>query len=295
MTFVIKGEMAEKGEGRREEIVAIMEVELPKLVETSPAFRHQLLGMMSEYFVKKEDLKQVLDAIKDLRADFNTRFGEHSRILEEHSRIIEEHSQTIKELVKRMDQHEKKLDIQEKRLESSIRGLGARWGLMSEESFREGLKDILQDIGLKVERYIDYDVEGYVFGHPDQVELDVVIKDTTVMIAEIKSSMSKGDVHAFQRKVEFYEKKQNVKVEKKASSPLSLTHGQDRSSNGLGLPFFPRAMMSKCSGCLTSCRQDGSKNVVLIGMQGYNKYNQKPTLRGMVEEDERNYTQSIEQ
>ena len=229
MTVTIKGEMAEKEEGRREEIVAIMEVELPKLVETSPAFRHQLLGMMSEYFVKKEDLKQVLDAIKDMQADFNTRFEEHSRILEghskrleelsrrqeEHSRIIEEHSQTIKELVKRMDQHEKKLDIQEKRLESSIRGLGARWGLMSEESFREGLKDILQDIGLKVERYIDYDVEGYVFGHPDQVELDVVIKDTTVMIAEIKSSMSKGDVHAFQRKVEFYEKKQNVKVERK--------------------------------------------------------------------------------
>jgi hypothetical protein len=222
LTVTIKGEMAEKGEGRRDEIVAIMAVELPKLVETSPAFRHQLLGMMSEYFVKKEDLKQVLDAIKDLRADFNTRFGEHSRIIEEHSRIIEEHSriieehsQTIKELVKRMDQHEKKLDMHEKRLESSIRGLGARWGLMSEESFREGLKDILQEIGLKVERYIDYDVEGYVFGHPDQVELDVVIKDTTVMIAEIKSSMSKGDVHAFQRKVEFYEKKQKVKVERK--------------------------------------------------------------------------------
>ena len=35
------------------------------------------------------------------------------------------------------------------------------------------------------------------------------------MIAEIKSSMSKEDMYAFQRKVEFYEKKQKVKVERK--------------------------------------------------------------------------------
>ncbi|MBE9595169.1 MAG: DUF3782 domain-containing protein [Proteobacteria bacterium] len=221
--------MAEEGGVSKEEIEKVMIAELPRLMAESPAFRQQLIGIVAEAFVRKGELKQVLDAIRDLREDFNTRFEEHSRILEgyskrleelskrqeEHSRILEEHSkrleghsQTIEELMKRLDEHAK-------RLESAIGGLGARWGIMSEESFRQGLKGILQDLGLKVERYLDYDPEGYVFGHPEQVELDVLIKNKTVLLVEIKSSISKEEMHTFQRKVEFYEKKQKIRVERK--------------------------------------------------------------------------------
>ncbi len=132
--------MAEKGGVRKEEIEEVMIAELPRLMAESPALRQQLIGIVAGAFVRKEELKQVLDAIRDLREDFNTRFDEHSRILEGHSK-------TIEELMKKMDEHEK-------RLESAIGGLGARWGIMSEESFRQGLKGILQDIGLKVERYL---------------------------------------------------------------------------------------------------------------------------------------------
>ena len=42
------------------------------------------------------------------------------------------------------------------------------WGF-----FREGLKGILKELGLKVERYIDYDTEGTVFGRPEQIDLDI--------------------------------------------------------------------------------------------------------------------------
>ena len=256
--------MAEKGGVRKEEIEKVMIAELPRLMAESPAFRQQLIGIVAEAFVRKEELKQVLDAIRDLREDFNTRFEEHSRILEgyskrleelskrqeeysrileehserleemskrqeEHSRILEGHSKRLEELSKRQEEHSrileghsqtieelmKKMDEHEKRLESAIGGLGARWGIMSEESFRQGLKGILQDLGLKVERYLDYDPEGYVFGHPEQVELDVLIKNKTVLLVEIKSSISKEEMHTFQRKVEFYEKKQKIKIERK--------------------------------------------------------------------------------
>jgi hypothetical protein len=202
--------MGEKGGVRKEEIEKVIIAELPRLMAESPAFR----GIVAEVFVRKEELKQVLVAIRDLREDFNTRFEEHSRILEGHSKRQEGHSKTIEELMKKMDEHEK-------RLESAIGGLGARWGIMSEESYRQGLKRILQDLGLKVERYLDYDPEGYVFGHPEQVELDVLIKNKTVLLVENKSSISKEEMHTFQRKVEFYEKKQKVKVERKdAVSPF---------------------------------------------------------------------------
>jgi len=228
--------MAEKGGVRKEEIEKVMIAELPRLMAESPAFRQQLIGIVAEVFVRKEELKQVLDAIRDLREDFNIRFEEHSRILEghskrleelskrqeEHSRILEGHSKRLEEMSMRLEEHSqtieelmKRLDEHAKRLESAIGGLGARWGIMSEESFRQGLKGILEDIGLKVERYLDYDPEGYVFGHPEQVELDVLIKNKTVLLVEIKSSISKEEMHTFQRKVEFYEKKQKIKVERK--------------------------------------------------------------------------------
>jgi len=226
----------------KREIEKIIIEELPRLLAQSPAFRHQLIGIMAEVFVRKDELKQVLDAIKDLREDFDKRFEEHSKRLEEHSKRLEEHSRRIEEMSQRLEEHSKRLEemsqrLQEhskrleehssyigqlikrqeehserinelikrqdqgtKRLESAIGGLGARWGIMSEESFREGLKGILKEIGLKVERYIDYDTEGTVFGRPEQIELDLVIKDGITLLAEIKSSISREEIYAFTRK-----------------------------------------------------------------------------------------------
>lgn len=228
----------------KKEIEKIIIEELPRLLAQSPAFRHQLIGIMAEVFVRKDELKQVLDAIKLLREDFNKRFEEHSKRLEEHSNRLEEmslrleehskrlegmslrleeHSNYIGQLIKRQEEHSERInelmkrqDQGTKRLESAIGGLGARWGIMSEDSFREGLKGILKELGLKVERYIDYDTEGTVFGRPEQIELDIVIKDSITLLAEIKSSISREEIYVFQRKVEFYERKKGIKVTRKA-------------------------------------------------------------------------------
>jgi len=221
----------------KREIEKIIIEELPRLLAQSPAFRHQLIGIMAEVFVRKDELKQVLDAIRLLREDFNKRFEEHSKRLEEislrleehskrleeHSKRLEEHSSYIAQLIKRQEEHSERInelmkrqDQGTKRLESAIGGLGARWGIMSEDSFREGLKGILKELGLKVERYIDYDTEGTVFGRPEQIELDIVIKDSITLLAEIKSSISREEIYAFQRKVEFYERKKGIKVTRKA-------------------------------------------------------------------------------
>ena len=37
---------------------------------------------------------------------------------------------------------------------SQIGGLGARWGLQTEESFRDGMRTILQGIGFTAERFL---------------------------------------------------------------------------------------------------------------------------------------------
>ena len=65
-----------------------------------------------------------------------------------------------------------------RRFDHTVQGLGARWGLLSEEAFRNGLAAILTDeLGFRVERYEGYDDSGSVFGHPEQAEMDVIIRE----------------------------------------------------------------------------------------------------------------------
>jgi hypothetical protein len=52
----------------------------------------------------------------------------------------------------------------------------------------------------------EYDDTGEVFGRPDQVELDVIIKNGLLIICELKSSIDKAGMYIFERKVRFYEK-----------------------------------------------------------------------------------------
>ncbi len=103
-----------------------------------------------------------------------------------------------------------------KRLERSIGAIGARWGMKSEASFRNALAGILEtSFDIQVLNVNEYDYEGKVFGHPDQVELDIIIKNGLLIVCELKSSMSKSDIYIFDRKVEFYANKHNRKVSRK--------------------------------------------------------------------------------
>jgi Uncharacterized conserved protein containing a coiled-coil domain len=99
-----------------------------------------------------------------------------------------------------------------RRLDITITGLGARWGIMNEDAFREGVRELLKDAGWKVSREVLYDKEGYVYGEPSDVEYDVVIRDGVVTLIEITSSLKRGDLPVIRKKRELYEKVKNVKV-----------------------------------------------------------------------------------
>jgi len=91
-------------------------------------------------------------------------------------------------------------------IEMQIGGLGTRWGMQAEEAFRQAMKTILEEVGFKADRYLAYDTTGEVFGRPDQVELDVVMQNGKVIVIEIKSSLDRGQVYLFSRKVVFYQR-----------------------------------------------------------------------------------------
>jgi len=97
---------------------------------------------------------------------------------------------------------------QARKFDRGIGALGARWGLQSEKAFRDALAGILEkSFGVEVLNVNDYDSEGEVFGRPDQVELDVVIKNGLLLICELKSSIDKAGMYIFERKARFYERR----------------------------------------------------------------------------------------
>jgi hypothetical protein len=132
-------------------------------------------------------------------AEQTRQWAENQKRWEANQGVINENLNSIKALERKHD--------------STIGALGARWGLHSEQSFRNALKGILEDFfGVEVVNVLDFDSEGEVFGRPDQVELDIIIRNGLLIICEIKSSMSKSDMHIFERKARFYEARHNRKA-----------------------------------------------------------------------------------
>ena len=177
--------------------------ELPSILQRDPEMRAWVLSLTREQYADKQETESRFDRVLDeMRRDRE----ENTRKWEAQDQKWEENQATINAMLREIRDLSRKHD-------STIGALGARWGLHTEQSFRNALKGILEDsFGVEVLNVTEFDDEGEVFGRPDQVELDVIIQDGTLILCEIKSSMSKSDMYAFERKVRFYEKRHNRKA-----------------------------------------------------------------------------------
>jgi hypothetical protein len=151
---------------------------------------------------KWDENQRALTAAQD---EARRTWDENQRALkamqDEANRKWDEDHREIMAMIRRMEALDRKYD-------STIGALGARWGLYSEQSFRNALRGILTGFfNIEVINVIEYDDTGAVFGRPDQIELDLIIKNGLLIICEIKSSVSKADVYAFERKARWYEQR----------------------------------------------------------------------------------------
>jgi len=193
---------------------------------------------------------EVLAALRD----HDRRWQENARKWEENHWQLDETLKVIREQAqkhdRRWDENQRQLNemlkaiqAQARKHEASIGALGARWGLYSEASFRNGLKEILEEsFGVEVLNVVEYDDQGEVFGRPDQVELDILIRDGVLILCELKSSLSKPDVHAFHRKSQFYEKRHQRQADRRLVispmvAPLALKVAKE-----LGIEVYSSAL-----------------------------------------------------
>lgn len=179
----------------------IIKKELPALVKSDENIRQFILLLL------KEQVKEKTDQIEtEMGSRFDRLLEELKKDREDQNRKWEENQKEIRKLYFSIEKLYHKH-------ETTLGALGARWGLRSEESFRNALKGILKDFDVEVLNVTEYDDDGEVFGYPEQIELDIIIVNGKLIIAELKSSMSKPDIYAFYKKAIFYQKTHNRKAQ----------------------------------------------------------------------------------
>ncbi|ADN49796.1 PD-(D/E)XK nuclease family protein [Vulcanisaeta distributa] len=160
-----------------------------------------------------ENQNKLWQEVKALREEQERRWQENERRWEENNRRWEEAYKRFEvietELRNLREDFNKSMAAINRRLDA----LGARWGVISEEAFREGMKGVIERIlgTAKVEKWTYNDTNGEVYGHPAIVDVDLVIRDNVHVLVEVKSSISRGDVAEFWRVGRLYERVNGVK------------------------------------------------------------------------------------
>ena len=161
---------------------------------------------------------------------------------QEHKKEREEQDRKWHENQKAIEHTLNMLDAFAKKYQSDIGAIGSRWGFQSEEAFRGALKGILeQSFGVEVLNVNEFDESGEVFGRPDQVEMDVIIKNGLLIVCELKSSMSRSDVYTFDRKVKFYERRHQRAATRRLIITPMMRDDARRTAVELGIEVFSYA------------------------------------------------------
>jgi len=216
----------------QQQIKQIITRELPIILQHDQEVQELVLQLSRQRFADKRETEsrfdRIIEEMRHNRQEQNKRWEAQDKKWEENQATINRILDSIQNLSRKHD--------------STIGALGARWGLHSEASFRNGLKGILEEFfDVQVLNVIEYDEQGEVFGHPDQIELDIIIKNGQLLICEIKSSMSKSEMYTFERKVRFYEKLHNRTVDRMlVISPMVDKRAQAVAGN-LGIRVYSYA------------------------------------------------------
>jgi len=174
--------------------------EFLSLLREDLEFRYAVAGFLGlDEILKRldkhgEELVRLREETARLREDMNKGFLRHD---EEIAKLREDMNKGFKLLGDR------------------ISALGARWGMLTEEAFREGLRGVLEEeFRVRVERWIHRDEEGFVYGYPSSIEVDVAVHDGKVILIEISSHIRPSDVSTFKRKAVVYERHTGKKPDK---------------------------------------------------------------------------------
>ncbi len=192
-----------------------------RMLKEDEEFRYAVAGLIGlEEILKRldrheDEVRRIWQEIEKLREDTNKLREDMMKMFEKHEERFARIEQELVRLREDMMRGFELMDKRITRLENLISALGARWGIMAEDAFKEGLRGILEkEFGVKVEKWVTRDEEGLVYGFSSVIEVDIAIKDGKTMLIEISSSVDKSKVAAFLRKAQLYERKTGIKPDR---------------------------------------------------------------------------------
>ncbi|MBK1720429.1 PD-(D/E)XK nuclease family protein [Thiocystis violacea] len=197
--------------------------ELPDILRTDPEFRAFVMDLTRrEYADRAETQDRFHELLAELRRDRerqDRKWEEQNRKQEEQNQKWEEQNRKWNEQSLQWREHQaamreefrlvhEEIMAQSRKFDRTIGGIGARWGMRSERAFRDALAGILEEsFGVQVINVNEFDDQGEVFGRPEQIELDIIIKNGLLLICELKSSIDKAGMYSFERKARYYERR----------------------------------------------------------------------------------------
>ena len=145
--------------------------------------------------VTKDDFRELKQVVADL--------AEAQKRTEQR---VEDLAQAQKELAQAQKQTEQTMAAGFRDLDLRFGVLGSRWGDGAEGAFRQGMIEVVRGLGYTVEHYQGQDPEGFINHTPRSFDLDILVHDGELVVAEIKSNASGADVTEFHRSVLLYER-----------------------------------------------------------------------------------------
>ncbi len=229
---------------RSQSIRDVIKHELPVLIRTDREIQELVLDLAKGRFADREQTEGRFEQLlRELQEDREENRRAFDRVHEELQRDREEQREKWEENKKEFDRVHEEIMASAKKYEHGIGALGARWGIQTEQAFRNGLAAILENsFGVDVVNVTEYDDAGEVFGCPDQVELDVIVKNGKLIICEIKSSMTRADMYIFERKARFYEKMHNRKADRLIVISSFVDQRAENVAEKLGVEIFSHSM-----------------------------------------------------
>ena len=113
--------------------------------------------------------------------------------------------------------------------------LGSRWGDGAEEAFRQGLIETVRGLGYTVEHYHGQVPEGFINYTPRSFDLNVLVRDGEVVVAEIKSNASGPDVTEFLRCVLLFERQTGRQATKRILIAVTIQRAALERAQQLGV------------------------------------------------------------
>ena len=201
----------------KQEIVQLLKEQLPALLEESPELERWIERLTAQRYANRQQTEsrfdQLLDELRRDREEQSRKWAEQNRKWEESK------AESERKWAEQTEQNRRlwlEVGEQKSRLDRKIGALGARWGIGSERAFRQALAAVLtESFGVEVLNINEYDDAGEVFGRPDQIELDIIVRNGTLIIFELKSSTDRSQLYIFSRKIAFYEKRHQRRADYK--------------------------------------------------------------------------------